>query len=137
METKIRLSAEEKQLVRTDRFILTKNRIIRKTMLLFGQLKEEYDQLLEGVELPEGTASAKISRGENYEGLPWIMLDHPRYFRKEDILAIRSFFWWGNFFSITLHLAGKPKEKALPLLLEGFEKLRSSGIFICVNGNMI
>lgn len=35
------------------------------------------------------------------------MLDYPRCFSKTDVFAIRSFFWWGNYFSITLHLSGK------------------------------
>ncbi|MEJ7682915.1 MAG: hypothetical protein WKG06_34675, partial [Segetibacter sp.] len=35
------------------------------------------------------------------------MLDYPRQFGKTDVFAIRSFFWWGNFFSITLQLAGQ------------------------------
>jgi hypothetical protein len=35
------------------------------------------------------------------------VLDYPRLFSKEDVFAIRSFFWWGNYFSITLHLKGK------------------------------
>lgn len=39
-----------------------------------------------------------------------MILDFPRQFGKEDIFAIRSFFWWGNFFSITLHLAGRYKQ---------------------------
>ena len=51
--------------------------------------------------------SPKISRGENYQGLPYVMLDYPRIFGKEDVFAIRSFFWWGKGFSIHLHLQGK------------------------------
>jgi hypothetical protein len=35
------------------------------------------------------------------------MLDHPRFFHAEHVLAMRSFFWWGHFFSVTLHLKGK------------------------------
>jgi hypothetical protein len=34
------------------------------------------------------------------------MLDYPRNFGKKDVFAIRNFFWWGNFFSITLQLEG-------------------------------
>lgn len=34
------------------------------------------------------------------------MLDYPRCFGKEDVLAIRTFFWWGHYFSCTLHLKG-------------------------------
>ena len=34
------------------------------------------------------------------------MLDCPRIYGTTDVFAIRCFFWWGNFFSITLHLGG-------------------------------
>ena len=50
--------------------------------------------------------TAKISRGENYKGLPYLVLDYPSVFTKNNILAFRTMFYWGNFFSITLHLQG-------------------------------
>lgn len=59
----------------------------------------------------------KISRGENYEGLPWLMLDLPRYFSADDHFAIRSFFWWGNGFSLTLQLKGVYLKKFAPAFL--------------------
>jgi hypothetical protein len=51
--------------------------------------------------------SPKISKGEQYEGLPWVMLDYPRHYTQADAFGIRSFFWWGHGFSITLQLTGK------------------------------
>ena len=62
-------------------------------------------------------ASAKISKGENM-GLPWVMLDYPRLFGQEDVLAIRTMFWWGHCFSVTLHLKGRYYGAYLPLLRE-------------------
>ncbi len=35
------------------------------------------------------------------------MLDYPRAFGRDSIFACRTFFWWGRFFSLTLHLAGR------------------------------
>ncbi len=104
-------------------------------MLLFGELKTAFDQQLNGIDLPVGTASAKISKGENYQGLPWIMLDHPRYFNKEETMAIRSFFWWGNFFSITLQLSGEAKQTAAPKIIQQFKTLRKGGYAVCVNND--
>lgn len=60
--------------------------------------------------------SGKISRGENYEGLPWMMADMPRHFGKEDVLAFRLFFWWGHYFSATWHLKGAPLKSWWPRL---------------------
>jgi hypothetical protein len=110
---KVRLSLKEQELVLNADWILTKNAVIQKLYTFFGALSEQYQtQLQQCSGLANEAACAvapKISRGENYEGLPWVMLDYPRYFSGNDVFAIRSFFWWGNQVSITLHLSGKFK----------------------------
>jgi hypothetical protein len=106
----VKLSAAEIDLVKNSHFILTKNKIINYVYELFGRLTNKYIYELEvNNNIPKEvlSVSPKISRGENLEGLPWVMLDYPRFFNQEDVFAIRTLFWWGNFFSITLHLKGK------------------------------
>lgn len=107
----VSLSAFEKQLVTDASWILTKNSIIQKVFVLFGELSKvwQIDAVLQQMPSAINEVPPKISKGENYEGLPYVMLDYPRCFSKEDVFAIRTFFWWGNFFSITLHLKGKFK----------------------------
>lgn len=134
--TKIRLSTEEEALVcRTD-WILTKNRIIEKIKALFASLQLQQQRAFE---LPPQfydealTTTPKISKGENYKGLPYLVLDYPRFFNRDDIFTIRSFFWWGNFFSTTLHLSGKFKTAYENRLIASFEHLRSHHFNICIN----
>lgn len=103
--TKIQLSAEESELVQNSGWIRTKQAIIGKVYDLFGRLCDAYKNEREEEWLPAG--GGKISKGENYEGLPWVMLDYPALFSKEKILAVRTFFWWGNFFSVALHVSGE------------------------------
>jgi hypothetical protein len=109
--TNVELSENELALVTNAAFILTKNRIIEKVYLLFGELSEAYKELMaernNAFPFEVSSTSPKIYKGEQYEGLPYVMLDHPRYFTKEAIYAVRSLFWWGNFFSINLHVSGK------------------------------
>lgn len=102
------LTAYEMQLVTDAQMLVTKNTIIQKVYQLFGNLAEEYKKALID-KFPENVhiTHPKISRGENYLGLPYVMLDFPRQFGKTDVFAVRTFFWWGNFFSITLQLAGQ------------------------------
>ncbi len=107
--TNVKLSATEIELMSNASIILTKNKIIEEVYQLFGSLSNNYKGLLQKENcLPtEATAIApKIARGENYEGLPWVTLDYPRYFTNKHVFAIRTFFWWGNFCSITLQLKG-------------------------------
>src|SRR5882762_9510184 len=115
---KVQLSKEERTLVMDPGWILTKNSIMGKVGALFaelsGRMQASYQLPTDG--LPLNWATPKISRGENYKGLPWVVLDYPRAFGREDVLAIRTLFWWGHYFSVTLHLKGKYKELFLPVI---------------------
>ncbi|HRE50151.1 MAG TPA: hypothetical protein PK339_01930 [Flavitalea sp.] len=126
-EAKITLSAEELAIAQNADWLLTKNAIIEKVYHLFGLMSETlkaYEGNASFSSFPElFLASPKIARGENYRGLPYVMLDYPRRFGKEDIFAVRTMFWWGNFFSVTLHLKGKYKKHFLPVLLKNMERL--------------
>src|SRR4030095_79182 len=74
--------------------------------------------------------SPKISRGENYKGLPWLVLDNPRHFQHNNIFAIRTMFWWGNFFSVTLHLSGKYKSDFIRNKSEGISLIKKNDFYI-------
>lgn len=131
--TKVRLSPEEAALLMRSDWILTKNRILQKVMDLLGLLQET--QHAESGGLPEEVSKtgAKIFRGENYKGLPYLILDQPRLFTKEDVFAVRSFFWWGHFFSSTLQLAGSYKKKYEERIIAAFPLLQQQQFFICIN----
>ena len=102
------LTDKELALVTDAEVLLTKNRIVQKLIAYFSVLANDYKNIIPDGELTGiFSKDAKISRGENYKGLPYVVLDYPRQFGKEDVFAIRTFFWWGNFFSITLQLSGK------------------------------
>lgn len=134
---KIRLSEKELELVTSAEVILTKNAIIEKVKKLLAGLQHMQEQVNTGyihLFAPEVLASgSKISRGENYRGLPYMILDQPRYFDKEDILAIRTMFWWGKHFSITLHLAGKYRELYKLALINAFDTVVTHDLFIGIH----
>src|SRR5690349_3943554 len=125
--TKIQLSPFEMDLLNNSEWILTKNKIIKKAQRLLEEVQENIVHHVKesAINLPAEVIaiSPKISKGENYLGLPWLMLDYPRYFGKENlrpegplsrqagIFAIRTMFWWGNFFSTTFHLSGEYKKR--------------------------
>lgn len=134
-ETKVSLSGFELQLVTDANIILTKNNIIKKVVELFGQLNGAYQVEPLLIKLPAEVLiqPAKISKGENYMGLPYVMLDYPKCFGKEDVFAIRTFFWWGNFFSITLHLKGVYKEQYQQKILKAISQNQLNGSWINSN----
>jgi hypothetical protein len=134
--TKIQLSLEELLLVQNAEWLLTKNRIIGKVYEMFGSLIADVQRMFAiNSSLPAEVlaASPKISKGENYQGLPYVMLDYPRCFGKSDTFAIRTMFWWGNFFSVTLHLKGKYKKELLSVLQERLPVLAGHHFFISIN----
>jgi hypothetical protein len=138
-EAKIRLSQKEMELITNADWILTKNAILQKINELLGSLLEKQQRYLETnlIRLPAELfkTSPKISKGENYKGLPYLILDYPRYFDQENICAIRTMFWWGNFFSITLHLSGMYKKRAEQKIISSYEVLKKDGCYCCVNDN--
>ena len=124
---KIQLSPEEKQLISNSEWILTKNAVLAKVNALLALvLDEQMNWINVNKELfhPSLFAPpAKISRGENYGGLPYLVLDHPRVFGKPDTCVIRTFFWWGNYFSTTLQLEGSYRQRAEPRIVAAYEMM--------------
>jgi hypothetical protein len=139
-QAKLRLSAKEAELVANADWILTKNQILQKVNQKLARLQTMQDNYLQQnpLKLEDEVRSVppKISRGENYKGLPWMMLDYPRYFVKQDHFAVRCMFWWGNFFSITLQLSGACKIKYQPAIEAGYEKLKNDGFVIGVSDDL-
>lgn len=137
--TKIVLSAKQLELVCNTDWILTKHIIIQKVYDLFGEVLPVMQAILQNNQpgLPKEVFvnAAKISKGENYKLLPYVMLDYPRYFSKDDTVAIRTFFWWGNFFSISLQLSGSFKTQSVTTIKSNFEKLQQNNYYLCVDDN--
>jgi len=133
-QTKIQFLPAEMELVSSPDIILTKNAILQKIKSFFEEVQMKQHDILKkySSQLPEEVLkiSPKISRGENYKGLPWLVLDNPRHFQHNNIFAIRTMFWWGNFFSITLHLSGNNKNDLLKNLTGNVSLLAKSDFYI-------
>jgi hypothetical protein len=134
--SKLMLSEEELKIVKDTHWILTKQGVLQKVHQLFGEQVPAISSLFlkSEISFPDSILSSvpKISRGENYKGLPYVILDYPSVFGKEHVFALRTMFWWGHFFSVSLQLSGVYQElfsesisKRLALLPEPF--------FICVH----
>ncbi len=132
------LSDDELQLVTNTGWILTKRKIIDKVNLLLGDVAANQQQMIENEKawLPAAVvlSTPKIAKGENYLQLPYLLLDYPRCFDAENIFAVRTMFWWGNFFSITLHLSGAYKKKFQQKIIDNTNAVEDE-FFICINEN--
>lgn len=130
---KIALSAEELRLVSDPSVIFMKNSIISKVYALFGELSTA---AVARFQLPAEVSGIppKIARGEAYKGLPYVMLDYPRCFTARDIFALRTFFWWGRYVSVTLHLKGVYRDRLLGQELLNRVALFEDNVYISTDG---
>ena len=134
MSANIDFSIDEFSLL-SDAEIIIKKKIIQiKIFKLLEQTQYEISNVLGNFEnsLPENFNHAKISKGENYLNLPYMVLDYPSIFSKEDIFAFRTMFYWGNFFSNTLHLEGKYLEQSRQRLYADTPSLIKCNTYISV-----
>jgi hypothetical protein len=135
-ETKIQLSSAEMELMCNASIILTKNKILQQVKALLEDVQAEMVQLSH----QDGAnsifkISPKISKGENYMGLPYLVLDYPRVFNSPGTFAIRSMFWWGHFFSSTLHLSGQYASALGDKVAKSYQKLADLDYYIGIQSD--
>jgi hypothetical protein len=132
----MKLTEKELLALQDTDFLLTKSGVISKLYKLLENTRKELKGIIKNSNFafPKGTEIkiGKISRGENYLNLPYMVLDYPAMFLNDDVFAYRTMFWWGNFFSSTLHLEGKSLESYRDFLIDNIEKLIGQNIFIGV-----
>lgn len=127
---KIPFTEAENTILQNQTFLPLKQQAIEKVISLMATLREDIDFTWQEHgykwQIPCTPDSVKISRGENYRNLPYVILDYPRKFARDDVFAFRSMFWWGHFFSYTLHLQGHSLAKFRPYLLDTLPYVRKN-----------
>jgi len=78
---------------------------------------------------------AKVSKGEQYLGLPYRILDYPRCFGPADTFAVRTMFWWGHYFTVSLQLEGCWKNESVAALKGALSSLQEGDVWICVGSD--
>lgn len=130
-------SKEEIEYLDDTRFLPAKRRIIIKLEdLLIDTAKGLEGEIVKDIYTinPKYLSRGfKVSKGENYQGLPYLVLDYPGYFDGNDIFSYRVMYWWGNFFSFSLHLSGKLLDKFSVQQLKDKSAKYSGNLYICVN----
>jgi hypothetical protein len=116
-------------------FLLSKIEIGKKIEALFGKIEVSLHAIIPEHTWPTGVLvrSGKLSKGENYRGLPYYMLDYPRKFEKDNVFAFRTMFWWGNHFSATLHVSGDHLQQNRSGLISSVDEMQASEAYICIN----
>jgi hypothetical protein len=131
----VHLSAEEQELVQNANVILTKNAVVEKVKSLLVSVSERALACFGEQKNWPKSPSPRITRGENYLGLPWVAMDYPRCFEKQGVFAVRNIFWWGHYFTCTWHCSGIYKQQMLDVVLKNFSTIASCNWLVYTGSN--
>ena len=137
IKNKMYLSNNEKEILTNRDFLIAKINIIEKVQNLFENVRRSLRQKVlvsqfnfdDSIDIEYG----KIFKGEDYKSLPYVVLDYPKLFSKQNVFAFRTMLWWGNFFSATLHLEGELLEKYKMTIIENSDLLIDGETYFCIN----
>lgn len=131
----MKLSHDELQILQNKEFLLLKNEVTGKVIACLAGiercLREEVAK--SSFPFPERTLlkTGKISKGEQYRGLPYFILDYPRLFSKTEVFSFRTMLWWGNHFGCTFHISGACLQDHKDAFLRN--ATATDEVFFCVN----
>ena len=136
---KVKFEKDELALLIQPEFFLTKKRLGVKINDLLTQcipiIQEKLEANSSNLQQKIFNSQPKISRGENYLNFPWQILDYPRDFGKEDIFALRTLCWFGNGFSLSLHLSGDYAKKYIDGIAANLSILAKNNFYICIHSD--
>jgi len=130
------LTSEDLSLIEDSDFLLVKVQVLQKINSLMEETQSALQQKIGASDfvfpLDMNLSDGKISKGEYYLNLPYFVLDYPALFSKRDMFAFRTMFWWGNFFSATLHLQGTYLDEHRQHIADNIENLLNKDVYISV-----
>lgn len=104
-----RFSKEELKFLQDEDIWRIKERVGKKTYTLLEELRDALDdfqpkikETSSNLEEDINIAAPKISKGENYKGKPYMVLDMPRIFQTSGFLMFRTMVLWGTGFGFHL-----------------------------------
>ncbi len=131
-----RLTPGELTAARNTRIFKTKATVIKKIWGLFDELRQLIRKELTARKLlvPQGTDTTRgqIAKGENHHELPYVFMDIPQYFTREEMCTYRSFFWWGNGLVFALILSGLHHNEYKHRLLENYSLFSDKGLQLAI-----
>lgn len=138
-DTNLLISDEELKIILNGDFFIKKRAVSNKIRQAFIELKDNLETtILKNKQVLPASIDlkdSKISRGENYRFIPYIVLDYPKLYAQENIFTYRSMFLWGNFFSFTLHLSGDILNDSYNIIINNLNKLEGKDFYFCINNN--
>lgn len=131
----MKLTDEELSILKNKEFLILKNSVSEKVISYLAEIERALHAQVKSsaFAFPDGTfiKAGKIAKGEQYQSLPYFILDYPRLFSQKEIFAFRSMLWWGNHYSCTLHLQGSFLKQHQEKLVHNLAQ--ANDLYFCVN----
>lgn len=125
-----KLTNKEFELILDTKYPLLKKNAIDKIHLHLRELGEQLS-LNTLVTSNLYSRSFKISKGENYMLLPYMVLDLPKIEGNNFPILCRTMFWWGKYFSFNVFIRKDAYDMAT--FENKLRNIKPSGIFILLN----
>ena len=133
-QTSPEFTEKELKYFRDTDFLKTKRLIIDRFIALFEDIQKDIIQSINdgAFQLPDSsiTKSGKITKGENYKALPFVVLDCPRLFSADHIFAYRTMFWWGNYLSNHFLLKGHYLDRLREPFIDAWPVLKEQDVYL-------
>lgn len=102
----IKLTNKEFDYISSKEYPIAKRIIIQKICQQFDQMGIVLQQSIHS-ESPKlafefQDANFKTTKGENYESLPYVVLDYPQIKGSDFVILCRTMFWWGKYISFNV-----------------------------------
>lgn len=131
-------SAAELQALQNHEFFAVKARATGRMRDSFAALRDALRPTLptsgwlcrSEVDVTEGF----MTTGEDYEGLPYVVMDFPTHLGRAEKLAMRTLFWWGHYVVYSLIIEGAWIPQALERLGRQLPALEAAGVERTVAG---
>ena len=90
----MQLTSKEIENIKDSDFLVSKVKIITDIESLLSETKTKLNDFLSSNSdfrnIKQHSINGKISKGENYKNLPFVILDLPNFFEKQNVFAYRT-----------------------------------------------
>ncbi|MCX2742304.1 hypothetical protein OO013_00430 [Mangrovivirga sp. M17] len=133
----LNLSENEIKCLKEVEFWRLSKEVNKKLEVFLYDIQHEYEAILNDSSNQNiqflSSSHRKVSKGNNYKGLPYLVLDYPAIFDRKNIFTIRTMIWWGKFISLHLILKGKPLNDLKSAIKSKKSFLSDKNFYFCID----
>jgi hypothetical protein len=128
-------SSEEIRMIHDTEFFPAKAEIIQKFHEEFMKLRDQLRMECKKIRPNRAPAgcdfeTGQMVKGERFHDFPYVYLDFPKFFSKDEMFTFRSFFWWGHNLFFCWFLSGPRLDEYKKRLLDCHASILHQFVFL-------